>query len=99
VSPHLTLGEIDLTYLLNLHRLAAARGDGLLPALRDLLESRAEIARASPMIEDMADYREGTAVQAGPFPHRRFDPVRAGPGIIPFPAAGSTGRAIKHATR
>lgn len=53
---------------LNLHRIAAARGDGLDPRLLGLLEGRAAIGSAHPALVDLADYRDGLPVQAGPSP-------------------------------
>jgi hypothetical protein len=52
--------------LLQFHQLAAARGDGLLPQLRELIEARARAA-ADPRVADLAA-ESGRPVQAGPNP-------------------------------
>lgn len=48
------------------HELAAARGDGLLPELRALLESRAHAGLAN--VTELAIHRGDGLVQAGPHP-------------------------------
>lgn len=50
-----------------LHRLAAARGDGLRPELLELLTSRRMIA-ADPKVIELAAHRGEVFVQAGPNP-------------------------------
>lgn len=53
--------------LLALHRLAAARGDGLHPKLLELMESRAALTGADPRVVEISASRDGF-VQAGPCP-------------------------------
>lgn len=53
--------------LIALHRIAAARGDGLRPELLHLLVSRQGEA-AQPNVTDIAAYRNDRRVQAGPNP-------------------------------
>ena len=51
-----------------LDRLAAGRGDGLDPALRELLDARAAIGGPANNIVEIAKLRGGPARQAGPVP-------------------------------
>jgi hypothetical protein len=53
---------------LALDRLAAERGDGLNPALRDLLDARAAIGGSSVNVVDIAPMRGDTLGQSGPVP-------------------------------
>jgi hypothetical protein len=68
---------------LNLHLLAAARGDGLHPRLRDLLEARARTA-ADPRIADLSA-EAGRPVQAGPNPALERPPFLPG-NVVPMDA-------------
>jgi len=55
-----------MTALLALHTLAAQRGDGLHPALRALMETRALVAAGT--IADLAQRCADPHIQAGPHP-------------------------------
>ncbi|MHB2264930.1 hypothetical protein [Aliihoeflea sp. PC F10.4] len=62
--------------LLGFHTFAVTRGDGLHPALRELLESRQAIETDTRVI-DLAS-RTGSMTQAGPNPVPRDDEFRPG---------------------
>ena len=64
-------------------RIAAARGDGLLPALRQLIAGL-ERLRAEAAVTDLADYLPVNHLQVGPHPRGHPDPMSA-PGVLPFP--------------
>lgn len=68
---------------LQFHRLAAARGDGLLPQLRDLLEARAHV-EADPRVTDLAA-EGGRPAQAGPNPGGQMPPFVPG-NVVPMEA-------------
>jgi hypothetical protein len=53
---------------LNLHTLAAARGDGLHPKLLELLGSLASASAAASNVEQLALHRGDMHIQAGPHP-------------------------------
>lgn len=57
-----------MTGLLAFHRLAAARGDGLLPELRALLEYREQLQGTDPGVVSLDGRRPDGMVQAGPSP-------------------------------
>lgn len=54
--------------ILNFHRLAAARGDGLHPKLLELLERREALTGSNPDVVEIDAFREGAFTQAGPGP-------------------------------
>lgn len=64
-------------------RIAAARGDGLLPAFRQLFAGL-ERLHTDAAVTDLADYLPGKDLQAGPHPRGRPD-SKSAPGILPFP--------------
>jgi len=72
-----------MSSLLQLHQLAAMRGDGLLPQLRELLEERARAA-ADRRIADLAA-EAGRPVQAGPNPGGRIPQFLPG-NVVPMEA-------------
>jgi hypothetical protein len=63
--------------LLSFHRMAAARGDGLHPRLRDLLEAREQMGTTAGAVVDISTERRNHMVQAGP------NPVCALPRFLP----------------
>ena len=65
------------------HCIAAARGDGLLPKLLELLEFRALTIDADPAIVDITVARGNTVVQAGPNPAGSAHGFLPG-NVIPF---------------
>ena len=69
--------------LLKFHELAAARGDGLLPQLRQLLETRARAA-ADPHLVDLSA-QAGRPAQAGPNPGRAVPHFLPG-NVVPMEA-------------
>lgn len=66
---------------LEFDRLAAARGDGLDPALRAVLREREALAR-DPAVAEMARYCHGP-VQAGPNPAPRPDAFVVTGNVVP----------------
>lgn len=66
---------------LSFHRLAAARGDGLHPKLRELLQQR-EVIAASRDVVEIDRFREGLFTQAGPAPAPKA------PGFLPGNVVG-----------
>lgn len=71
--------------LLGFHLIANERGDGLHPALRELLESRHAI-EADARIVDLASSRTGSMSQAGP------NPIAQGGGFCPGNVVGFRGK-------
>jgi len=67
--------------LTGLHQLAAGRGDGLLPELLALLESRARAAQAN--VTELGARRGDGFVQAGPHPVAAIG-GELPDGVIPF---------------
>lgn len=72
-----------MSYLLALHQLAVARGDGLHPALLDLMQHRACRIEADPQVVDIAAVRDNGFQQAGPCPGGRAPHFLPG-NVIPF---------------
>jgi hypothetical protein len=68
---------------LSFHRLAAARGDGLHPKLRELLEQREAIAASQDVVE-IERFRDGSFTQAG------SAPAPKAPGFLPGNVVGFT---------
>ena len=64
-------------------RIAATRGDGLLPAFRRLFADLDRL-RADGAVTDIADYLPAAGRQSGPHPRGHPDPMSA-PGVLPFP--------------
>ena len=84
--------------LIAFHAIAAARGDGLLPELRDLLEYR-EARQADPAIVELSAIREDRMMQAGPSPARR-DPLFLPGNVVRFgPAAIARANAATKASK
>ncbi|MEO3385647.1 hypothetical protein [Mesorhizobium sp. CAU 1741] len=57
-----------MTGLMNLHALAAPRGDGLHPKLLELFRRRAAIEASNGNVVDLGPLQEGAFTQAGPSP-------------------------------
>lgn len=70
---------------LSFHRLAAARGDGLHPKLRELLEQREAIAASQDVVE-IDRFREGSFTQAGSAPAPKAPEFLPG-NVVVFAAA------------
>ena len=70
---------------LSFHRLAAARGDGLHPKLRELLEQREAIAASQDVVE-IDRFREGSFTQAGSAPAPKAPEFLPG-NVVAFAAA------------
>jgi len=68
---------------LNLHRLAAARGDGLRPELQALFEHRAETIEANPSVVELNSVHPSGLVQAGPCPTPRVPDFLPG-NVVPL---------------
>lgn len=64
-------------------RIAAARGDGLQPAFRQLFAGL-ERLHADAAVTHLADYLPGNDRQAGPHPRGRPESTSAA-GVLPFP--------------
>jgi len=64
-------------------RIAAARGDGLLPAFRQLFVGL-ERLHTDAAVTDLAEYLPGNDRQAGPHPRGHPD-SRSAAGVLPFP--------------
>ena len=57
----------------SLHRLAAARGDGLNPLLLNVLDAQSLAGKRGDNVVDLAQWRGDPHIQAGPHPPRRPD--------------------------
>ena len=64
--------------LLAFHQLAALRGDGLHPRLREFFELRATLERPQSGVIDFGAFRPDLPVQAGPNPGPREPGFRPG---------------------
>lgn len=80
--------------ILSFHHLAAARGDGLHPLLRQVLEERERLAASGATVVELAGER-GLMVQAGPNPSRALPPFLPGNVVRFEPAAADTSRASR----
>ena len=76
---------------LNLHALAAARGDGLHPKLLELFDSPANSPEAVSNVEQLALHRGDTHIQAGPHPANTAG-MPLPDGVLRFPARRSRDR-------
>lgn len=84
-----------MTGLLAFHAVAAARGDGLHPKLRQLFEQRAALAGGDPRLVDLATLRDSDFMQAGAAPAPRAPEFLPG-NVIEFkPAAAEVATARK----
>lgn len=77
--PRDLLGAAGLAF----DRIAAARGDGLLPEFRRLLSGLCRL-QAGGSVTDIAACRPAAGRQSGPHPRGRSDATSA-PGVLPFP--------------
>ncbi len=84
-----------MTGLLEFHRLAAARGDGLHPKLRELFEQRAALAGGDPRLVDLAAMRDTGFTQAGAAPAPRSGGFMPG-NVVEFkPAVATKAKAVR----
>lgn len=85
--------------LLNFHRIAAERGDGLHPLLLSLLEQRRAIAGGDPKVTELVGHRVDSMIQAGPGPQTGMPDFRPG-NVVDFSqqaAQAATGRKVSNA--
>jgi len=83
-----------MTGLLAFHALAEARGDGLHPKLRQLLEQREAFAGGDPRLVDLATIRETGFLQAGAAPAPRAVGFLPG-NVIEFRPAAAEATALR----
>lgn len=80
--------------LLNLHHIAAARGDGLHPKLLELLQQRAVIEAPDSSVVELCRLQDGGFIQAGPSPQPAVPDFLPGNvvGFKPAPTAAAVSR-------
>lgn len=86
MSPH-DLHRASVAAGLAFDRLAAARGDGLLPEFRRLFCSL-ERPRGDAFVTEVSRYMPNPCEQSGPHPRGPYDPSSAA-GVLPFPDVGT----------